>query len=217
MTHPATALLHCFVLAACLAGVAAGLACSDPKHAATPATVAPVLSANIGTKSGTPPSVSIVGTAPGGATPAPVVINPVSLRAVPATQAKPAVLADVRAGEPGDAPGSERIVFQFAGDFPATTIVYVPVAQSCGSGAAVPVAGGAVLLVRFERAMAHDDTGKVTVPATSLTGPGTSIREARQVCDFEGVVSWAVGVANRVPFRYTVLDSPRRLVLDFQR
>jgi hypothetical protein len=46
---------------------------------------------------------------------------------------------------------------------------------------------------------------------------GTSvIVEAVQISDFEAVLSWAIGLSDRVDFRVTTLHDPARLVVDFR-
>jgi hypothetical protein len=42
------------------------------------------------------------------------------------------------------------------------------------------------------------------------------IVEAVQISDFEAVLSWAVGLNDRVDFRVTTLHDPPRLVVDFR-
>jgi hypothetical protein len=66
-------------------------------------------------------------------------------------------------------------------------------------------------------ARAHDESGEVTVDDTDIGGTGAAIREAVQICDFEGVVDWAVGTSTERPFRVTVLNNPSRIVIDVLR
>jgi hypothetical protein len=67
----------------------------------------------------------------------------------------------------------------------------------------------------------------LSVPEGELvyTGPrrlegadaGTSVvREIVRTGDFEAVLTWAVGLSDRVDFRVTTLDGPPRLVIDFR-
>jgi len=57
----------------------------------------------------------------------------------------------------------------------------------------------------------------VTVNATQVTGSPEAIVEAKQTCDFEGVVEWALGTDRVAPFRVTTLSSPSRIVIDVRR
>jgi hypothetical protein len=78
----------------------------------------------------------------------------------------------------------------------------------------VSIRGASTISVRFEGAQAHDDAGKLTIDATQLAGPGKSILEARQTCDFEGQVQWGIGVSGDKDFQVTSLTNPSRLVID---
>jgi subtilisin family serine protease len=132
------------------------------------------------------------------------------------------LLTDVRVGTHGC---YERVVFEFrrqAGDPPGPlgyTVEYQPgpVTQD-GSGDRVPVKGDAYLVVRLT-ATGHDLTNEKAPP--TYTGPAslepagaTSIRQVRRVGDFEGVLTWVVGLETAVPFTVTDEDSPLRLIVD---
>jgi hypothetical protein len=74
--------------------------------------------------------------------------------------------------------------------------------------------------VRMEQASGFD----LSVPEGALvyTGPrrispdGTSVvREVVRTGDFEAVLTWAVGLSGRVPFRVLTLGDPARIVVDF--
>jgi hypothetical protein len=46
---------------------------------------------------------------------------------------------------------------------------------------------------------------------------GTSVvREVVRTGDFEAVLTWAIGLSDRVDFRVLTLDGPPRLVVDFR-
>lgn len=143
--------------------------------------------------------------------------EPVTVKANPDPLPGSALLRDVRAGVHPEEGGWDRIVFEFAGDLPPGSISYVPAVVACGSGAPVSVRGGAVLRVRFDQVAAHDDAGQVTIPRTSFTGSGSTVLEARQICDFEGQVEWAIGVKDRQRFKVTLLPNPRRVVIDIKQ
>ena len=89
-----------------------------------------------------------------------------------------------------------------------------------GSGNVVKIDGDAFVVVRMEQASGFD----LSVPEGALvyTGPrrispnGTSVvREVVRTGDFEAVLTWAVGLSDRVPFRVLTLDDPARIVVDF--
>jgi hypothetical protein len=119
--------------------------------------------------------------------------------------------------------GYDRVVFEFtaASSLPGYSVSYVdkPVIED-GSGKQVQVAGDHVVLVRMEHASGAD-MSKESAPQT-YTGPtrftpGTpEVTELVRTGDFEGVLSWAIGVHDKVAFRVTTLQNPARLVVDLQ-
>ena len=128
-----------------------------------------------------------------------------------------AVLRDVRLGVHPEEGGWDRIVFEFGDDLPPGTVSYVPAVTACGSGAPVMMRGTAILAVRFSQAAAHTEAGQPTVARNVIPGAGQTILEARQTCDFEGEVAWAIGVAGRQRFKVTLLANPRRVVIDIKQ
>jgi hypothetical protein len=120
--------------------------------------------------------------------------------------------------------GYDRVVFQFRNAVPGYRVEYVePPLREDGSGNRVAVEGGAFVVVRMEPASGFD----LSVPEGELVykGPrrlsgadaGTSVvREVVRTGDFEAVLSWAVGLSDRVDFRVTTLQDPPRLVVDFR-
>lgn len=120
--------------------------------------------------------------------------------------------------------GFDRVVFQFRNALPGYRVEYVdPPLREDGSGDEVAVAGSAFVVVRMEPASGFD----LSVPEGELVyrGPrrlrgadaGTSVvREVVRTGDFEAVLSWAVGLSDRVDFRITRLADPARLVVDFR-
>jgi hypothetical protein len=97
---------------------------------------------------------------------------------------------------------------------------YVPVVHRDGSGAPVPVLGGAALQL-VVHAPAYDDAGRPTLRVADERAvvPVTGYRTLRQVAwagSFEGYTTLAVGTRARLPFRVSVLPGPAgdRLVVD---
>ena len=122
----------------------------------------------------------------------------------------------LRAVRSGKQPGADRLVFEFEGaGLPGWQAEYVdsPV-RACGSGDPVPVSGAAWLQVRFNGARAHTDQGKPAggPPRRALAQPVA--RELVRTCDFEGEVTWVVGVARPAHFTAKPLSAPSRLVID---
>lgn len=119
--------------------------------------------------------------------------------------------------------GFDRVVFQFRDHVPGFRVSYVePPLREDGSGNLVEVEGDAIVLVRMEPASGFDFTGEGQVVydgprRIAGSGAGTSVvRELVRTGDFEAVLSWAVGLDQRVDFRVQRIDGPPRLVVDFR-
>ena len=122
----------------------------------------------------------------------------------------------LRAARTAPHTGYDRIVFEFTGDsVPGYAVSYAtkPV-RRCGSGDLVSLAGTHQLVVRLEPARAHDDQGHVTI-AQREAAPGLpAVKDLKLVCDFEGQVEWALGVAGPLPYRVEEISGPARLIVD---
>ncbi len=116
----------------------------------------------------------------------------------------------------GEDSGFDRVVFQFSGSLlPGYSIEYVtPPAVGCASGLSIDISGGAVLLVKFRPANAHNDQGQPTVANLDARPQLKQIVDAKVTCDFEGLVSWGVGVKSKTGYRVMELTGPSRLVID---
>jgi hypothetical protein len=120
--------------------------------------------------------------------------------------------------------GYDRVVFQFRNHVPGYLVEYVsPPLHEDGSGDEVEIEGDAFVLVRMEPASGFDlETGEGELVYTgprriSGSEAGTSVvEEVVRTGDFEAVLSWAVGLSDRVDFRVLTLDDPARLVVDFR-
>lgn len=128
----------------------------------------------------------------------------------------PTTLVDVRTGSQQD---FDRVVFQFAGNrTPGVHVEYIdrPVRQ-CGSGNPVTIAGDAWLEIRMEPANAHTEQGQPTIADRERTPGYPNLKELEQTCDFEGQVTWVLGLASPSAYRVLELSNPTRLVVDVQR
>lgn len=133
---------------------------------------------------------------------------------VPGGSAPPTpLLAAVRAARQA---GFDRVVFDFADTSgPGYRVEYVtaPI-QQCGSGDQEPVDGSAFIQVRMTPAAAHDDAGQPTFDMTELLLGLPTILEVQQTCDFEGIVTWVLGLSEEVDFVVSAFPDPFRVVVD---
>jgi hypothetical protein len=124
----------------------------------------------------------------------------------------PVPVTAVRAGPQN---GYDRFVVQLDGPVPQYEVR--PQASAVftqdASGLQVTLAGSAGLKVTL-----HGASGQGTYSGpTDLRPAGTgTLREARQMGDFEGVVTWGLGVSHPACFRAFALTGPSRLVVDVQ-
>ena len=122
-----------------------------------------------------------------------------------ATSSAPPKLTSIRAAHHK---GFDRLVFQFTGGLPAKpTVNYVSEVRADGSGNLVPVAGGARLLVIFQVARLGQNLNERTFALPGLL-------QVVQAGNFEGVVSYGVGVARKEPVHVSRLASPARVLID---
>jgi hypothetical protein len=143
--------------------------------------------------------------------------DPVTTKPVPDPLTTVPLLQDVRMGVHPENGGWERIVFEFDSGLPPAEVQYVQSVSQCGSGNAVALEGAAVLSVTFQGAAQHTDAGQPTFDEQALPGPGNTILEAKQTCDFEAELGWAMGVKGEQNFKVTMLQGPPRLVIDVKQ
>jgi hypothetical protein len=139
-----------------------------------------------------------------------------------ATDAPTRLLTDVRVGVHGC---YERVTFELkprAGD-PDGPVGWKaayepgPITEDA-SGKTVPVKGAAYLVIHFNAQGA--DLTKANAPDT-YTGPtsieaagATRIQQVRRTGDFEGVLTWVIGLDRKRPFHVTSQDNPARVIVD---
>lgn len=110
-------------------------------------------------------------------------------------------------------PGYDRIVFEFAGGLPTSrSVTYVDRLLGDGSAMALPIAGRAILQVRFYPAQAHNDS-HATAPATESFATPAIVQYVRSG-DFEGVTTYGIGLARKQPVKVFTLTKPTRVVID---
>jgi putative peptidoglycan binding protein len=129
-----------------------------------------------------------------------------------AHDAAPTLLVRVRAGRNKD---FDRLVFDFEGPTPGFRVRYVDQLIEDGSGRPIPLRGRAVVEITLRPAAAHREDGSPSRPGPlpDVTGFAT-FRQIAEAGDFEGVLTWGIGVAARTGLRVTTLSGPVRVAVD---
>ena len=109
--------------------------------------------------------------------------------------------------------GYDRVLFTFEGSMPGYQVRYVARVEDA-AGERLALRGQAFVAVAFEPARAHDPDGEATFPTATLTPGYPALRQVRFAGDFEGQVSFGLGVADRGGFRVSELRNPTRVVVD---
>jgi hypothetical protein len=110
-------------------------------------------------------------------------------------------------------PTYDRLVFDFTGSGPTSvSVAWVNQLTGDPSDLPVPVAGRAFLRVVLRGVDAHDDTGS-TAP-TKISFDLKNVITAVSAGDFEGVVTYGIGLAAKTSYTTMRLTSPTRFVLD---
>jgi hypothetical protein len=117
--------------------------------------------------------------------------------------------------------GFDRIVIDYKGKKPAVKLSLVNNLYSCGKGDKLSLPGNKILQIDLTPAQAHNQKGQDV-----YTGPGqfstssvnlTTIKGVRMACDFEGHVTWGIGVKNLKSYSVSHLSDPKRIVIDVKR
>ena len=123
-------------------------------------------------------------------------------------------LVAIRAAyHPEATPKYDRVVFEFNGPVPLIQIEYVNQLVGDGSGLPVPIVGNAILHVRFAGAQAHNDNGQTTVP-DHITYNLPNVKEVVRAGDFEGIVTYGIGLDHKAEMRIITLANASRVVID---
>jgi hypothetical protein len=117
----------------------------------------------------------------------------------------------VRVYEPAD---YDRFVLQFDGAVPTYTVKLQakPTFPSGGTSQTVTLSGTAGALVTVHSAT---ETNTYSGPTDMTHTEFLVLKEARLTQDFEGSVSWALGLAHPACMRTFTLTNPARLIVDF--
>jgi hypothetical protein len=127
---------------------------------------------------------------------------------------QPVLLTAVR--ETGDA-CVDHVVFDFRGQYPnppGYTLTYgTPPFVDAGSGKPVHVVGNAFIVVRLSPAYGFDFlTGQQTYngPHNIPVNGANHVRDVAETGDFEGVVTWVIGLDLKRPFSVQATGAPAR-------
>jgi hypothetical protein len=107
----------------------------------------------------------------------------------------------------------DRFVLRFRFATPGYSVRLVNRVTHDPSGRPVRLLGNGRLLVVIRDARAHTLAGTSTVPRV-ITPLCANLRQVKAAGDFEGVVSFGLGLRHRAGFRVFRLASPTRVVVD---
>lgn len=114
----------------------------------------------------------------------------------------------------------DRAVVDLNGYAPSIKTRWVTKAQNCATGQTHYVPGKKFLQITVEPAQAHTNAGK-----NAYVGPGRTasssfglknLKGVRMTCDFEGQVSWVLGVDHKATVKVGKLTNPSRLYVDIK-
>ena len=110
-------------------------------------------------------------------------------------------------------PGFDRFVVRTRLARPQYDVRYVKRIVQDGSGAPVRLEGKRRIRIVIRNGRAHTNAGAPLVPRVR-TPHCPNLRQVKLAGDFEGVVTFGLGLRNRNGFRVFLLREPGRLVVD---
>jgi len=183
-----------------------------------------VILSGCGLSGATPSTTPVAGTPPQKASAPRITPPPVSPQLPPSNVAA-FKCADASGGSSGNANltqvraaeqiGFDRLVLQFDTRVPSYTVKRQakPIFKGGASGQAITLNGVAGVLVQIHSASA---SGTYTGPTDITHSDFQVLVEAKVVEDFEGYLSWGVGLSKPACLRAFTLSDPARLVIDFK-
>jgi len=110
----------------------------------------------------------------------------------------------------------DHVIFDFTGkgtDPPGYSVTYgTPPFVADGSGAPVAIAGNAFVVVKVKPGYGYDfETGTQTYkgPKSVPVGHANHVRAIVETGDFEGVLTWVIGLDAKRPFTVEATGTPR--------
>ena len=110
-------------------------------------------------------------------------------------------------------PGFDRFVIRGQFATPGYKVKYARRIVQDGSGDPVTLLGRKRIRVVLRRARAHTEAGVGTLPRV-LTPRCPNLRQVKDAGDFEGIVTFGLGLRSRTGFRVFRLTAPTRVVID---
>jgi hypothetical protein len=109
--------------------------------------------------------------------------------------------------------GFDRLVIRSRNGNPSAAVRYVPRVEGDPSGLPIALLGHARLHAALQIARAHTEGGRSLIPGT-LTPLCPNLRQVKVAGDFEGYVSFGLGLQRRTGFRVWQTTAPNRIVID---
>jgi hypothetical protein len=132
---------------------------------------------------------------------------------VPDTNIAPEGLPELLAVDVGHHDTFDRVVFRFSSRVPGYNVNYVPDVKADPSDEPIPLEGNAFMIVAMH-SVASGQVGAPPAPQDRQTPRFPELRELAGAGDFEGVVSFGLGLTAASGFRVFTLTNPDRLVVD---
>jgi hypothetical protein len=107
----------------------------------------------------------------------------------------------------------DRVVFRFSSRPPGYSVRYVSAVTADASGKPVMLEGSAFIRVAMS-SVASAQVGAPPAPQGTITPHFPMLRQVKGAGDFEGTVSFGLGLASKSGFRAFTLSGPDRLVVD---
>jgi hypothetical protein len=107
----------------------------------------------------------------------------------------------------------DRFVFSARSGTPSYDVRYVSSTVADGSGNPVSLLGTKRIRVRIRNARGHTTGGTNLIPR-AITPRCSNLRQVKTAGDFEGDVTFGLGVSRKQGFRVFRLTGPTRLVID---
>jgi len=122
-------------------------------------------------------------------------------------------LTTVRTGKHA---GYDRVVFQFSGGLPAVTAERVKAVYADPKGTTISLPGRSYLHVVFRGASANcPQPAHRTWTGPAVLTPGyPQLLAVKAAGDFEGYLSFGLGLADQGPYHVSTLTGPDRVVID---